>query len=54
MIGNAVAVKFAYALAKKISCDLADVDISKRSKKPGNIYTFNELLGVQLPLGALV
>jgi DNA (cytosine-5)-methyltransferase 1 len=54
MIGNAVAVDFAYALAKKIKSDLVDVDISKRSKKPGSVYTFEELSSQQLPLEEVV
>ena len=54
MIGNAVAVDFAEALGKQIMEDLKDVDLSRTSRKSGDIYTFEELEYPELPLMEVV
>ena len=43
MIGNAVAVTFAKHLAGQIAKDLASVDLSKISRKKGEIVSFEDL-----------
>lgn len=43
MIGNAVAVTFAEHLANQIANDLASVDLSKTSRKKGEIVSFEDL-----------
>ena len=52
MIGNAVAVTFAKHLAEKIAFDLADVDLSKTSRKKGEILPFEDLLIDSLELSS--
>jgi DNA (cytosine-5)-methyltransferase 1 len=43
MIGNAVAVTFARHLANRIALDLEDVDLSRTSRKNGEIVRFEDL-----------
>ncbi len=43
MIGNAVPVEFARRLALQINLDLAGVEVNPRSRKRGEIFTFEEL-----------
>jgi len=50
MIGNAVAVTFAQHLAEQIASDLADVDLSRTSRKKGEIVPFEDLPAVSLQL----
>jgi hypothetical protein len=52
MIGNAVAVTFAKHLAEQIACDLADVDLSKTSRKKGEIVPFEDLPILSLELSS--
>ncbi len=48
MIGNAVAVTFARHLAQQIAKDLADVDLSRTSRKKGEILRFEDLAADKL------
>lgn len=50
MIGNAVAVDFAKALASQIKADLANLDVDMPSRKVGEICSFDELKVPSLPL----
>jgi DNA (cytosine-5)-methyltransferase 1 len=50
MIGNAVAVTFAKHLAERIVLDLADVDLSRNSRKKGEIVPFEDLPVASLQL----
>jgi DNA (cytosine-5)-methyltransferase 1 len=50
MIGNAVAVNFARALANQIQTDLINTDLRRPSRKAGEICSFEELSQLALPL----
>jgi len=50
MIGNAVAVDFAMRIAQQIASDLAYVDLSRSSRKKGEIVPFEDLPTAELQL----
>lgn len=52
MIGNAVAVTFAEALATQILNDLRGLDLRTRTSRKGEIYRFEEISNAQLKLNA--